>query len=158
MAMFEDGGPKILRLIRWTAGDTAVAQVQMVEGSATRPLVAIEAFERLAALLASTAVPQSDVARRLSPQAPAEPIALLTSVRAARIYLAIAPGSLVDIECQLSPEQAELVVAKGEVRASNGERAAKADLQFLIVPGTGEHLREAQQRDALRKRLLGGVE
>jgi hypothetical protein len=153
--MFDDSGPKLTRLLRWAPGDSALGQANAIEGSSRRALVALEAFERLASLIAATGEPQSQTARRLSPDAKLDPVALLIAVRSARIYLAVESGALIEVECSLANEPGELVVVKGEVRNGAGERVAKAELQYLIVPAAGEHLREAQFREGLRAQLLG---
>jgi hypothetical protein len=156
--MADTGPPMNLRLVRWTPGDCIVARGQIEDGSHRRPLVALEAIERLAAVLASTAEPQLGLARRLMPEAPSEPVGLLTTVRSARVYLALESGSTIEVECTVAREpDAELVLVKGEARNGNGQRAAKAELQYLLVPGAGEHLRDAQLRDATRTKLLGDV-
>jgi hypothetical protein len=153
--MIDDTGPKLTRLVRWAPGDSALATATAGDGSSKRALVALEAFERLAALIAATAEPQSQEARRLAPDAKLGPVAILLAVRSGRIYLAVEPGASIEIECSLANEPGELVVVKGEVRNGGGERVAKAELQYVILPAAGEHLYEAQIRETIRARLLG---
>lgn len=144
-----------LRLVRWTPGDSIVCRGQVEDGSHRRPLVGVEVIERIASVLAGTAEPQLGMARSLSPDAPHDPVALLTNVRSARVYLALESGATVEVDCSLAHEPGELVLVKGEARNGTGARVAKAEFQYLLVPGAGEHLREAQLRNAFRLRLLG---
>lgn len=147
-------GPKLVTISRWAPGAAATGQATTVAGSALRPLLAIEAFEQLAALIAATSEPQREAARRLAPETDSEPVALLIAVRSARIFVGVPPDSKLTLECSVKGAPGELVVVAGEVHDPR-ERVAKVEVQYVLVPATGEHLREAQIRDAERKRLLG---
>jgi hypothetical protein len=131
----------------------AIAQGEAPAGGAPRALLALEAMEALASLLAITAEPQAERSRRLAPARTIEPVALLAAARTLRFYLPIEPGTTFEVEVTLIPEEGELVVAQCEARRPDGDRAARGELRFLLVPGAGEHAREARARDALRASL-----
>lgn len=143
---------RLVEVIQWVPGMRAIAYAQAPSTPAPRPLTGLDAMEALAGLLAATAEPQADRARRLASDG-SEPVALLAAARSMRIYLPLEPGLRFEVEATLVPEEGELVVVQTEARREDGDRAARAELRFLLVPGTGEHAREARERDGLRASL-----
>ncbi|MEZ0229706.1 MAG: hotdog fold domain-containing protein, partial [Planctomycetota bacterium] len=92
-------------------------------------------------------------AKRLSPSNKEEPVALLAAARSLRFYLPIEPSHPFEVEATIVPDEGELALVQVEARRPNGERAARGELRFLVVPPVGEHAREGRARDALRKSL-----
>jgi hypothetical protein len=144
---------KLTKVLHWSRGMRALATGVAPEGIAGKPLTGLEAMEMLGGLLAATAEPQFDRAKRLAPEAKGDPVALLAAARSLRFYLPIEPGQPFEVEATVVPDEGELALVQVEARRPNGERAARGELRFLIVPPIGEHLREAKARDALRKTL-----
>jgi hypothetical protein len=140
-------------MLHWSRGARALATGVALDGPVGRALTALEAMEALGGLLAATADPQHERARRLAPDSRGDPVALLASARSLRFYLPIEPGQPFEVEATVIPDDGELALIQVEARRPNGERAARGELRFLIVPAVGEHLRDGQARDALRKDL-----
>ncbi len=144
---------KLTKVLHWSRGQRALAAGVAPDGPVGRALTALEAMEALGSLLAATADPQNERARRLSPDIKSEPVALLAAARSLRFYLPIEPGQPFEVDATVVPDEGELALVQVEARRPNGERAARGELRFLVVPAVGEHAREAKARDALRKSL-----
>jgi hypothetical protein len=144
---------RLLEIVQWVRGLRALGRGVAEESDSPRALAALEAMEQLGGLVAATAQPQAERARRLAPDIAGEPVALLAAARALRFYLPLEPGTEFEIDATLVPEEGELAVVTCEVRRPNGDRVARGELRFLLVPGTGEHAREAKTRDKLRASL-----
>jgi hypothetical protein len=151
------GDVRLTKILHWSSGQRALATGVSAEGPVGRALTALEAMEALASLLAATADPQSERARRLASESKRDPVGLLAAARSLRFYLPIEPGQPLEVEATVVPDDGELVLVQVEARRPNGERAARGELRFLVVPAVGEHEREGKARDALRK-SLGSVD
>jgi 3-hydroxymyristoyl/3-hydroxydecanoyl-(acyl carrier protein) dehydratase len=146
-------GVRLTKVLQWQRGVSALATGVAPEGPVGRALTALDAMDQLGGLLAATADPQAERARRLAPTARSSPVALLASARSLRFYLPIEPGQPFEVEATIVPDEGELALVQIEARRPNGERAARGELRFLIVPATGEHRKDGQARDALQKVL-----
>ena len=146
----------IERVVHYTRGVRALVQAKAPPGGGPKPLTALDGMEALARLLACTAEPQAERARRMAPSVAGDPVALLAAARALRFYLPVEPGGLYEVEATIVPDEGELAVVQVEARRENGERAARGELRYLLVPGAGEHVRDSKDRDAVRARLGPG--
>jgi hypothetical protein len=146
-------GARLTKVLHWSRSMRALAACMAPDGPVGRALTSLEAMEALGGLLAATADPQHDRARRLAPDAKGDPVALLAGARSLRFYLPIEPVQPFEVEATIVPDEGELALVQVEARRPNGERAARGELRFLVVPPVGEHLREGQARDALKKSL-----
>ncbi|HZU98469.1 MAG TPA: hypothetical protein VFF73_17320 [Planctomycetota bacterium] len=144
---------RLTRVLHWTHGVRGLASGMAPQGGIARAIHAFEAMEALGGLVAATADPQYDRAKRLSPGTGGDPVALLAGARSLRFYLSLEPGQPFEVEATVVPDEGELALVQCEVRRANGERAARGELRFLVVPPVGEHLRDAHARDALRSSL-----
>lgn len=149
-------GTRLVELVAWQPRSRAVARAIAADGPAPCALAAFESLELLGGLLAATAEPQAARARHMAPDLASDPVALLAASRSLRFYLPLEPGSAFEVEATLLPDAGELVVVQAEARCPNGDRSARGELRFLLVPGAGEHAREARARDAVRAGLAGG--
>lgn len=146
-------GARLTKVLHWSRGQRALAAGVSADGPVGRALTSLEAMEALGGLLAATADPQAERAKRLAPDNKLDPVALLASARSLRFYLPIEPSQPFEVEATIVPDEGELALVQVEARRPNGERAARGELRFLIVPPVGEHTREGKARDALKKSL-----
>src|SRR5437763_16590600 len=96
-------GARLTRVLHWSRGVRALATAVAPDGTVGRPLTALEAMEMLAGLLASTADPQYDRAKRLAAESKGDPVALLAAARSLRFYLPIEPAQPFEIEATVVP-------------------------------------------------------
>lgn len=146
------GPTKLLRVLHWARGEHALAHVEAAGGDLTRPLTALEGMESLAGLLATTSEAHAASVQRLAPETKGA-VPLLAAAKSLRFYLPIPPRATFEVEATVVPEGGELVVVQTEARLTSGERAAKGELRFLLVPGAGEHARAATTLAQLREGL-----
>src|SRR4051812_26588370 len=113
---------RLTKVLHWSRGQRALATGVAPEGSVGKALTALEAMESLGSLLAATADPQSERARRLAPENHLEPVGLLAAARSLRFYLPIEPGQPFEVEATVVPDEGELALVQVEARRPNGER------------------------------------
>ncbi|MBI3725946.1 hypothetical protein HY251_18620 [bacterium] len=149
----ESAGARLTKILHWTRGEHALAEAVAASGDLPRPFSALEAMESLAGLLAVTSDAHFEQARRLAPDAREGPVPLIAGARSLRFYLPVQPRTGFEVEATVIPEQGELVVIAVESRLTSGERVAKGELRFLLVPGAGEHAATSRAQQALREGL-----
>lgn len=148
---------RLTKILHWSKGEHALAECVSPASDLPRPFTALEGMEALGGLLALTSVVHFDQARRLAPDAREDPVPLIAGARSLRFYLPVQPRGTFEVDATVIPEEGELVVITAEARLASGERVAKGELRFLLVPGAGEHAATSRAQKALRESLGFGA-